>query len=121
MAKKDVELFFEKINKNETLKKELEKAEEGMINIKENELETFFNENLYPIVKKYGFDFSYADLHEYKHSLTPKNREELSDDELFNVAGGKRDHGMASCWHIGVGAKIGSDAICLIVGLGAGY
>ncbi len=58
-----------------------------MTNLKEDELETFFNENLYSIVKKYGFDFSYADLREYKHGLNHQSGEEL-DDFLDQVAGG---------------------------------
>lgn len=91
-----------------------------MTKIKENELESFFNEKISPIVQEYGFDFSFDDVCEYKRSLAPENSDELSDDELLNVAGGKQGYGVASCWRMGVGVKIGNDAICFIMGLG-GY
>lgn len=117
MAKKDVELFFEEVNKNETLKKELEKAEAGMTHLKEDELETFFKEKFLPIVKKYGFDFSYADLREYKHSLTPENAEALDDDFLDQVAGGAQ-YGKNYCWKLGVGMGIDTskNSFCFVFG-----
>lgn len=86
MAKKDVELFALEKRKNEALKKEWKKVAAREDKLKENQKEKFFNEKLYPIVKKYGFDFSFADFYECKKSKG--SDEELSDDELFNVAGG---------------------------------
>ena len=124
MAKKDVELFFEEVNKNETLKKELEKAEAGMTNLKENELESFFKEKFLPIVKKYGFNFSYDDLREYKHSLTPQSGEELDDDFLDQVAGGA---GKNTCIIMGVGVGGTRDkdgkikSFCFGMGIGADF
>ena len=80
---------FWKKRKNEALKKEWEAANKGN-NLKENEQESFFYKELSPIAKKYGFNFSYNDFCEYKkHSKNSNNYEELSDDELFNVAGGQ--------------------------------
>lgn len=91
MAKKDVELFVEEKRKNEALKKEWENAAEKEAELREDQKEDFFNEQLYPIAKKYGFDFSFDDFCEYKkhNSKSQSSDEELSDDELFDVAGGR--------------------------------
>lgn len=91
MAKKDVELFALEKRKNEALKKEWKKVAAREDKLKENQKEKFFNEKLYPIVKKYGFDFSFADFCEYKKFKG--SNEELRDDELFNVA---RANGLAN-------------------------
>ena len=90
MAKKDVELFVLEKRKNEALKKEWEKVAAQEDGLKDSQKEKFFNEKLYPIAKKYGFDFSFADFCEYKGASKPQaSDKELSDDELFNVAGGR--------------------------------
>ena len=90
MFKKDVELFVLEKRKNNILRKEWKETAKKGNNLKENEQESFFNKELSPIAKKYGFDFSYNDFCEYKkHNPTPNNYEELSNDELFNVAGGR--------------------------------
>ena len=90
MAVKDVEMFVQEKRKNEALKKEWDKATKKEDKLKEDKKEEFFNKKLAPIAKKYGFDFSFDDFCEYKkHSAKPQDSdEELSDDELFNVAGG---------------------------------
>ena len=89
MAVKDVELFVQEKRKNEALKKEWEETSKQEATLKEDQKEAFFNEKLYPILKKYGFDFSFNDFCEYKgNSKSQDSDEELSDDELFNVAGG---------------------------------
>ena len=90
MAVKDVEMFVQEKRKNEALKKEWDKATKKEDKLKEDKKEEFFNKKLAPIAKKYGFDFSFDDFCEYKrHSSKPQDSdEELSDDELFNVAGG---------------------------------
>ena len=41
-----------------------------------------------PIAKKYGFDFTYEDLKEYKKSMEPKDGQELNDSFLEKVSGG---------------------------------
>ncbi len=103
------------------MKKELEKVEAGMTNLKENELESFFKEKLLPLVKNYGFNFSYDDLREYKNSLLPQSGEELDDDFLDQVAGG-----LASCtkmgWGLGetMGRRGDGYGMCLIVGVNFG-
>lgn len=89
MSKKNVELFVLEKRKNDALRKEWEEATKKGNSLKENEQESFFNKELSPIAKKYGFNFSYNDFYEYKkHNPISNNDEELSDDELFNVAGG---------------------------------
>ena len=90
MAVKDVEMFVLEKRKNEALKKEWDKATKKEDKLREDKKEAFFNKKLHPIIKKYGFDFSFDDFCEYKkNSAKPQSGdEELSDDELFNVAGG---------------------------------
>ena len=90
MAVKDVEMFVLEKRKNEALKKEWDKATKKEAKLKEDKKEEFFNKKLHPIIKKYGFDFSFDDFCEYKKhsSQSQDSDEELSDDELFNVAGG---------------------------------
>ena len=82
MAVKDVEMFILEKRKNEALKKEWDKAIK-----KEDKKEALFNKKVHPIVKKYGFDFSFDDLCEYKkYSAKPQSGDgELSDDEMSNV------------------------------------
>ena len=72
------------------MKKEWDKATKKEDKLREDKKEAFFNKKLHPIIKKYGFDFSFDDFCEYKkNSAKPQSGdEELSDDELFNVAGG---------------------------------
>ena len=90
MAVKDVEMFVLEKRKNEALKKEWDKATKKEDKLREDKKEAFFNKKLHPIIKKYGFDFSFDDFCEYKkNSAKPQSGDgELSDDELFNVAGG---------------------------------
>ena len=114
MATKDVELFFEEVSKNEALKKELAKADEGLNSLDKSEMETFFNEKLLPIIKTYGFDFTYQDLLYYKQSLNPKDGDEISDDFLNQVSGGDK------CCCVAVGAFCSSEGLCLCVALGGG-
>ena len=56
MAVKDVEMFVEEKRKNETLKKEWDKATKKEAKLKEDKKEAF-NEKLYPIVKNMGLIF----------------------------------------------------------------
>ena len=90
MAVKDVEEFVLEKRKNEALKKEWEKATKKEDKLKEDQKEEFFNKKLHPIIKKYGFDFSFDDFCEYKkHIAKPQSSDaKLIDDELFNVVGG---------------------------------
>lgn len=117
MAKRDVELFFEEAKKNDALRTEWEKAQKGIANIKEDELESFFNEKLFPIAKKYGFDFSYNDIRKFKRNLDSDNSGELSDDFLDQVAGGVAI-GKSYCWKLGLGMSIDTDKNvgCLVFG-----
>lgn len=108
MSKKDVELFFEEVNKNEALKQEWQKTESEIANLKEDELESFFNEKLSPIAKKYGFNFSYNDVRKFKHGLTSDDATELNDDFLDQVAGGAQ-YGKSYCWKLGIGMGVDTD------------
>ena len=49
-----------------------------------------------PVAKKYGFDFTYEELRDYKKSLEIKDEQELDDVFLENVSGG--DKSIDSCF-----------------------
>ena len=117
MAKKDVELFFEEVSKNEALKKELAKAEEGLNSLGKSEIKTFFNKKFLPIIKTYGFNFTYQDLLDYKQSLNLKDGDEISDDFLNQVSGGKYRKD-ANCGCAVMGMTV--DCMCIIPGAGGG-
>lgn len=90
MSKKDAKLFFDEVKKNKELKAKIDKAEVGNEALSKDEARKFFNEKLVPIIKEAGFNFSYEDLIEYKRDLVPEDIEELDDEFLSKVAGGRR-------------------------------
>ena len=92
MDKKNIELFFEELSKNEVLRGALAKVESHMSNFGEltkNEQEKLFNKELLPILREHGFDFSYNDLCEYNKSNMPVDGTELSNEFLDQVTGGR--------------------------------
>ena len=80
--------FFKEVSRNEKLRKELSEAEKGLEkNLRKEEVKTFFQRKFLPIAKKYGFDFTYEELREYKKSVEPKDEQELNDLFLENAKG----------------------------------
>ncbi len=107
MAMGDVELFFEKVNEDENLKKKISKIETNMANLDKNQAEKIFNSDILPIAQKLGFDFSYEDVLNFRLNPTHQTKGELSDDDLGQVAGGM------SCGVIGA-SQVGET--CFIAG-----
>ena len=113
MDKKNIELFFEELSKNEVLRGALAKVESHMSNFGEltkNEQEKLFNKELLPILHEHGFDFSYNDLCEYNKSKMPADGTELSNEFLDQVTGGWGACFVAGFTGDGVGA-------CVLVGV----
>lgn len=107
LAMGDVELFFEKVNEDENLKKKISKIETNMANLDKNQAEKIFNSDILPIAQKLGFDFSYEDVLNFRLNPTHQTKGELSDDDLGQVAGGM------SCGVIGA-SQVGET--CFIAG-----
>ena len=107
LAMGDVELFFEKVNEDENLKKKISKIETNMANLDKNQAEKIFNSDILPIAQKLGFDFSYEDVLNFSINPTHQTKGELSDDDLGQVAGGM------SCGVIGA-SQVGET--CFIAG-----
>lgn len=81
--------FFKEVSKNEKLRRELSEEEKGLgKNLSKEEVKDFFQQKFLPIAKKYGFDFTYEDIKEYKKSMEPKDGQELGVDLLEGVTGG---------------------------------
>ena len=107
MAREDVELFFEKVNEDENLKKKISKAETNLANLDKNQAEKIFNSDILPIAQKLGFDFSYEDVLNFSINPIGEPKGEISDEDLGQVAGGM------SCGVIGA-SQVGET--CFIAG-----
>lgn len=84
--------FFKEVSQNEKLRKEISEAEKGLgKNLGKEEVKDFFQQKFLPIAKKYGFNFTYEELREYKESMEQKNGEEFNDIFLEKVSGGIDD------------------------------
>ena len=88
MSKKDVKLFFNEVKNNKQLKAKVDEAN-ASVNEQLNREESikFFKEKLFPLIKEYGFDFTYEELLEYKKELLPDGIE-IDDELLAKVSGG---------------------------------
>ena len=108
MARKEVELFFERVNQDENLKKKISKIEARLVNLDKNQAKKIFNSDILPIAKKLGFDFSYEDVLNFSiNPISESSGGEISDDDLGQVAGGM------NCGVVGA-SSLGSD--CFISG-----
>ncbi len=91
MSKEDVSLFFDSMAKDEVLQARFKEANAVILEkhtgdlTKKESLEAIFEEDIIPIVKEAGYDFSYNDLIAYSEG---KSEHALNDDELEAVTGG---------------------------------
>ena len=101
--------FFKEVSKNEKLRKEISEAEKGLgKNLSKEEVEDFFQQKFLPIAKKYGFNFTYEELREYRKSMEPKGGQKLGVDLLEGVPGG------SGCGCVFLGAFWGCG--CVLIG-----
>lgn len=83
MINNNINLFYESV----CLEDELKGLKEKIINLKfknEDDLEMFISNEIIPIARKRGFNFTVLELLSYENKL----RQELSESDLENVSGG---------------------------------
>ena len=116
MSKEDVRLFYDALAKDTALQNKF-----GEVNARfaeelkgedpgEERVEETFREELFPLIRASGFDFSFAELKEYAEDAFT---EELSDEELAAVAAGGD---MCVCVLAGVGDFKGTTFACVVGG-----
>ena len=91
MSKENAKLFYEELAKNEALHEKFEvigKKYEGQTS-DEVQMDLIYQNEILPIAKESGFEFTLAEFKEYKQEVTQPQSGKLSDDELDNVAGGQ--------------------------------
>jgi len=90
MSKENAKLFYEELAKNEALQGKFEvigKKYEGQTS-DETQMDLIYQNEILPIAKESGFEFTLAELKEYKQAVTQPQSGRLSDEELDAVAGG---------------------------------
>ena len=117
-----IKKFEELIKTDEQAQKKLNTALENYTG--ENTEEAVFNNVLLPVAEEYGITASFEDFKDYMASL---NNEELSKDELVQVAGGKLEGvgvGYTTCRVVGLGGGINGTSegggACVVLGAGWG-
>jgi len=90
MSKENVRLFYEEIFKNETLQERLKSIGSDLKGQKPDEaqMELIYQNEVLPVAKEYGFEFTIAEVKEYVTETNKVKIEALSDDELEAVSGG---------------------------------
>ena len=99
----NIQKFSELVKKDETVQKKLKAAMEAYTG--EQTEEAVFNHVLVPIAEEYGMPATYDEFRAFMESITD---EEMTGDELRQVAGGRNK---------GVGASICAAAIGLGIGV----
>lgn len=87
MSVENVQKFFELVKSNEDLAQEIEKIKnEAQNKAGTVDYEKIISENVIPMAKERGLEFTLEDFLTYSSSIAPQG--ELSDDDLLNVSGG---------------------------------
>jgi len=117
---KDIERFRELLFTDEGFQAKLKTAAEAYTG--EQTEEAVFNDLLVPLASEYGITATFDDFKKYLDSIKDQ---ELSADEIAQVAGGGKDavgFGASGCLYVGVGwgggGESGSAAGCAVVGFG---
>ena len=118
----DIQKFADLIRTDETFRNKLKAAADAYTG--EQTEEAIFNNVLTPVAKEYGIS---ATFDEYKGYIERLSDQELSKDELAQVAGGKISGGgigVFDCKVLGLGAGAGGGSgafgFCVILGAGEG-
>ena len=134
MAKENVGKFYEKLAQDATLAEKLNALDKDFADTNEGSADDIaFHEKavaaiVIPLAKEVGLPFTLEELKEYEQEQLKEMN--LSEDELAQVAGGKRTPvkcnklkgrcGAAACYYVGVGLgrvrKDGKTAFCIIIG-----
>lgn len=124
----DIKAFEKLMREDPDTQEKLRVAAEGY-NGDPADVKAIFENILLPVAKEAGYTATFEELEEYLGSLSASAGDDLSEDELAQVAGGKPDVtgggvGALGCIFAGVGAgAIGTSkgvGACLVIGLGLG-
>jgi predicted ribosomally synthesized peptide with nif11-like leader len=112
MSKENVKLFYEALPENRSLQEKFKKANEKYAGqkIDKEAINLILQNELLPIAKEAGFDFTLDEFKEYAQENNQSAAGRLSDDELAAVAGG-----VGACV-VGGGSEGGCS--CVICGYG---
>ena len=117
-----LEKFKELLLTDEAFQEKLKTAVENYDGEKTEE--AIFHGVIEPVAAEYGITATFDEYKEYMNSL---NDEELSKDELTQIAGGKLEGiglGYQSCRVVGLGVQIGGSegggGVCTLLGYGWG-
>ena len=117
MSKENVKLFYEELAKNEALQEKFKvigKKYEGQTT-DEVQMDLIYQNEILPIAKESGFEFTLAELKEYKQEVTQPQSGKVSDEELGAVAGGQ--HVDCACIIGGGGGNgLGEACACVLIG-----
>ena len=124
MAKENVAKFYEKLAEDAALAEKLNAldkdfAEKNGSSAEDAAMrEKAVDAIIIPLAKEAGLPFTLEELKEYEQEQM--NNMTLSDDELDQVAGGRKGGGINACAFLGFGlgktTKKGNTAVCFIIG-----
>ena len=126
----DVSKFFELLASDKNLVKKLSDNDRTYADIhKDDEVDRLkaAEEIIMPIAKEAGFNFTLKDLMDYEEKQNDAIDEEISEEELSQVAGGQRTldgYGATACYWLGLGFgaskpyRDGEGNFCVIFGYG---
>ena len=124
MAKENVAKFYEKLAEDAALAEKLNEMDKNFAEkndapaddmaVREKAAEAI----VLPLAEEAGLPFTLEELKEYEQEQM--NNMTLSDDELDQVAGGRKGGGINACAFLGFGlgktTKKGNTAVCFIIG-----
>ena len=116
MSKENIKLFNEKLGSDATLQGKLKAINDkhGNKTLEGEEFDAIYENEIIPLAKESGFDFTLADVKEYIEVLGQSKTGQLSDDELNAVSGGQA----CACVITGVGKGSVGSCTCVIGGQG---
>jgi predicted ribosomally synthesized peptide with nif11-like leader len=126
MSKENVKLFYEALPENRSLQEKFKKANEKYAGqkIDKEAINLILQNELLPIAKEAGFDFTLDEFKEYAQENNQSAAGRLSDDELAAVAGGTGacvvgggGEGGCLCAFYGQGSTLYEQGACFIVGV----
>ncbi len=116
MAKEKVGLFYDEMVKDIEMQKKFQEKFQNLSagfndeKLEDDRVEEIFREKVLPLIREYGYDFSYSDLKAYAEELSVRA---LDDDELEAVAAGAD---LCVCVIIGAGVYGDWTAFCDVIG-----
>ncbi len=118
MAKEDLKRFQELLTSDADFQEKFRKAAEAYTGEKDEK--SVFDGVLLPLAKEYGLSATYEEFKEYISTFAVNAGNELSEDELAQVAGGK-GNGLVVCAVVGAGiGRTNKVDFCTILGWGLG-